>query len=124
MTKRPTIVNQLSNGWTEQIFIGKAFRPDGSASQIRKWKDENGKVGLDALATPELGESGAVSAGAASTMDRGSSWDSPEEKANRPDVGRIRAALRRGLARQLVPRALSSLAISVPRKTPTDPPGP
>lgn len=44
MAKKPDAVNQLPNGWTEQIFISKAFRPDGSISQVRKWKDENNKT--------------------------------------------------------------------------------
>jgi hypothetical protein len=39
---RPDIVRQVANGWTEEIKISKAFRPDGSQARIRKLVDPNG----------------------------------------------------------------------------------
>ncbi len=39
---RPDIVRHLPNGWTEEIKISKAFRPDGSQARIRKLVDPDG----------------------------------------------------------------------------------
>ena len=39
---RPDIINQLPNGWTEEITFRKHFRPDGSVSRKRKIVDSNG----------------------------------------------------------------------------------
>ncbi|MGE3912750.1 MAG: hypothetical protein AB7K36_25555, partial [Chloroflexota bacterium] len=36
------IVNELPNGWREEITLSKAFRPDGSRSQMRKLVDPDG----------------------------------------------------------------------------------
>jgi len=36
---RPDIVNQLANGWTEEITFRKHLRPDGSQSRIRRIRD-------------------------------------------------------------------------------------
>jgi len=41
---KPDIVNQLPNGWTEEIQIKKHFRADGSQSRIRRIRDANGVV--------------------------------------------------------------------------------
>jgi hypothetical protein len=39
---KPDIVNQLPNGWTEEITFRKHPRPDGSQSRIRKLIDPDG----------------------------------------------------------------------------------
>lgn len=39
---RPDIINQLTNGWTEEIHLKKHHRADGSQSRIRRIRDENG----------------------------------------------------------------------------------
>jgi hypothetical protein len=39
---KPDIVNQLPNGWTEEIHIKKHVRADGSQSRIRRIVDANG----------------------------------------------------------------------------------
>jgi hypothetical protein len=41
---KPDIINQLPNGWTEEIKISKAFRPDGSRSLTRKLVDPTGET--------------------------------------------------------------------------------
>jgi hypothetical protein len=39
---RPDIINQLPNGWTEEITFRKHIRADGSVSRKRKLVDANG----------------------------------------------------------------------------------
>jgi hypothetical protein len=39
---RPDVVNQLPNGWTEEITFRKHFRADGSVGRTRRVKDAQG----------------------------------------------------------------------------------
>lgn len=39
---RPDVVNQLPNGWTEEITFRKHFRADSSVARKRKLIDANG----------------------------------------------------------------------------------
>jgi len=41
---KPDIVNQLPNGWTEEITFRKHFRADGSVGRTRRLIDQNGRT--------------------------------------------------------------------------------
>ena len=39
---KPDSVNQLADGWREEIKLSKHFRPDGAQSRMRKLVDPDG----------------------------------------------------------------------------------